>query len=227
MTDSIEGSAILPATTPELGEHHYYSKFLSKLWVTKGCRFEANRRLAAKNQASLLTISILSIYVIAGSLVTLISPVGTLSQSTINGINLLLVVTSIFILVLSNIEAAKNHGLRAHVMLKCAQQLSELYNEIEYLIETKRISTESFHAQLKLYDKIIADFSDNHDDIDYLYFQVSHWKHFKISGLGGYALTFRRRVERFRNIWGYYLAMLLPPPALFLVLVGKAPSWLA
>jgi hypothetical protein len=227
MSDSPDGSFIIePAAKANRDVESYYSEFLSKLWVTKGCRFEANRRLDRKNHASQLTISTLSVYVIAGSLVTLVSPAGALQQSTLNAINLMLVITSIFILVLSNIEAGKNYALRAHVMLKCAQQLSELYNDIEFSIQTRSISPDSFGRQLKLYDRIISDFSDNHDDIDYLNYQVSHWKHFKISGASGYILTFRRRLQRFMNVWGYYLAMLLPPPLLFAAVMGKTPDWL-
>jgi SMODS and SLOG-associating 2TM effector domain family 5 len=227
MTDTDQNSSIIEEAAKRSEDvDKYYAQFLSKLWVTKGCRFQANHRLARKNQAAILTVSLLSIYVIAGSLVTLVAPVGTLSQNTLSAINLLLVVTSIFILVLSNIEAGKNYALRSHVMLKCAQQISELYNEVEFLIKTGSITPEGFNSHIKHYDKIIADFSDNHDDIDYLCLQIAHWKHFKLSGFAAYRKTLTRRVHRFMNIWGYYLAMLLPPPILFALVMGKAPAWL-
>jgi SMODS and SLOG-associating 2TM effector domain family 5 len=227
MKETTDNSILIETHAIEFAEtEKYYAQFLSKLWVTKGCRFEANRRLARKNQASLLTISLLSIYVIAGSLTTLIAPAGSLTQGTGNVINFLLVVTSIFILVLSNIESGNNYALRAHVMLKCAQQLSELYNEIEFMLRTRTATLDSFLERVHKYDKIISDFSDNHDDIDFLCFKVSHWKHFKLDGFCAYYHTGWYRSYRFFTIWGYYLLMLIPPPLLFLIVMGKTPQWL-
>ena len=127
---------------------------------------------------------------------------------------------------MSNIEAGKNYALRAHVMLKCAQQIAELYNEIEFLIKTNGVTPEIFKDRLKRYDKIISDFSDNHDDIDFLSFQVDHWKHFKLSGFSAYFKTFRRRLQRWLSTWGYYMVMLLPPPIMLIYILSKSPLWI-
>jgi hypothetical protein len=226
-SDASELSILIAANAiPDEDTQKYYAQFLSKIWVTKGCRFAANTRLSGKSLASQITISVLSVYVIAGSLVTLVSPAGALTQAAINAINLIFVVTSIFILVLSNIEAGKNYALRAHVMLKCAQKVAELYNDIEFLIRTKQMTTVAFNERVKLYDKIIADFSDNHDDIDFLCFQVDHWKHFSLSGFKAYRRTITRRALSFLGIWGYYFAMLLPPPILFYFVITNPSAWL-
>ena len=83
MSDSSEISVLIEsAAIPDPDAHKYYAQFLSKIWVTKGCRFAANTRLSNKNTASQITISVLSVYVIAGSLVTLIAPTGSLSLAT-------------------------------------------------------------------------------------------------------------------------------------------------
>jgi hypothetical protein len=181
----------------------YCEKFLYSVWITKGCRFTANRRFAAKQQASMLSTSMLSIYIIAASLYCL------LFGQQMNGyrcavFNLITITASIFLLVLSHLESGKNYGVRASNMLRCAQKLSSLHNIIEYQISANSLTESSFRDYMSHYDRIMRDFSDNHSDIDFFQFKSGHRKKFKLDGFKNLPQIIFYKIAYFLDIWFIY-----------------------
>ena len=112
-------------------ETSYYKKYAHSLWITKGCRFEASRRLAKKEHNSLFTISILSIYVIAGTLLPVFKANDASQMYTL--MPFATVLTSIFIIVLTHLEAGKRYLIRSERMHRCGQELNDIYYELELL----------------------------------------------------------------------------------------------
>lgn len=151
-----------------------------KLNSTKGARFEANRRFIKKNHVSLWSISLLSIYTIFLSLWQLISHhQQSNGQNITNIISIATIVISIFIIVLSILESIKNYVNRAEHMLKCSQQISEVYNKFKLYQDYNRLNFETEKEIIDKYDEILRDSCENHSQVDYNYFKAMHINDFK------------------------------------------------
>jgi hypothetical protein len=190
-------------------------RLLDKVWTTKGARFNASRRLLGKHSASQFALAVLSIYAIAASVSTLVlAPdkypklLPAMSAGTI--------VASVFILVQSLLESAKNYQLRAYQMLRCGEKLSELYNILSAKRDLGIVSEEEYISAVERYSEILADFSENHSDLDYLLFVAVHRR----SGASPQLRWLTARWRSFKNLlqmWGsssVYIAA--PPAAIFL-----------
>ena len=193
-------------------ETKYFLGFKRSLWITKGARFEANRRLTRKNEISLFTISLLSIYVMAATLVPVLSK--DLIPDKFNIIPLATMVTSIFILVLSHMEAAKNYSARAERMLRCAQKIAEIYNEFQFQMKTTIITTDSFKKLKDDYDKIILDYSENHANVDYFYFLATHRQDFGLEDWNRVHVVLWYKFQYHLDVYWFYAVMLTLPPTL-------------
>lgn len=147
-------------------------RFLDKIWTTKGARFNAHRRLLARHKSSTKALAVLSIYVIAasiGSLVVQFEPVFARTYSrALPAIGAGTIVVSVFILVQSLLDSAQNYQLRAHQMLRCGEKLSSLYNRLSAKRNMRQIGPEEYLLHVEEYDRILQDYSENHEDIDYL-----------------------------------------------------------
>ena len=206
-----------------MSREEYFFEFRKRLWVTKGCRFGANRRLSLKHQISTFTLSLLSVYVIAVSLFGLVFA-ADFENAIITTINLSAVVVSLFILTLSNVESGKGYQLKAAMLLKSAQKISELYNELEFQNCTEQISNESLYKLNSEYDKIISDIPENHDEVDFLYFKTLHKKDFGLNGFGNIAAVLNIKAKYYFDICGFYFFSLVTPPILMVFIYKLASS---
>ena len=154
----------------------------------------------------------LSVYVIAGSLFALVFGQKQ-SQQFIDLLNVMTATSSIFILVLSTLESGKNYALRAALMLRCAQAVSELHNELEFKLSAGLLEKNSFHGYMARYDQIIRDFSENHDNIDFYFFMAmpNNRKSFDLAGFGKLPTVIGYRLGNFLNIWGFYATLMIIP----------------
>lgn len=126
------------------------------MWVSKGCRFIAHRRLRERNHASQLVISLFSIGVIAASISLLV--VSPDSKKLSDFISILAINASIFILVLSNLEFAKNYSVEAERMLRGAQLLSKMHDDLELNINQGSIAKETLALIIEHYNQVLMDF---------------------------------------------------------------------
>lgn len=204
----------------ESGLNPALKRLLDKIWTTKGARFNAHRRLLGKHSASQFALAVLSIYAIAASVATLVLPpekyprlLPAMSAGTI--------VASVFILVQSLLESAKNYQLRAHQMLRCGEKLSELYNVLSAKRDLGIVTEQEYLAAVERYSEILADYPENHGDIDYLLFVASHKRR-----NGRQALRWlNARVQSFKSmvhVWGSSSLYITAPPAAIFV----AARWL-
>ena len=168
-----------------------------KIWASRGSRFVANRRLHRKNHASQLVLSFFSLMVIAAGVGSLVLP--SESKTLANLVNVISIDASVFILVLSNLEFAKNYAVEADRMLKGAQALSPLHDEIEFSIRCKTLTHEKISSYIHQYNEIISEFEVNHEDIDYLYFQSMHTRKFHLAGWN-LAKRLAVKVRYFNNV---------------------------
>lgn len=184
-------------------------RYLTKVLASRGSRFVANRRLRRKNHACQLVLSFFSLMVIAAGVGLLILPPDY--KRFADFISVLSIDASVFILVLSNLEFAKNYAVEADRMLKGAQALSPLCDEMDKSIRCSTITSEAVDSFIKRYNDILNEFEVNHEEIDYLYFQSMHPRQFHL--LGWHWMTrLIYRVRFFFNIWGVYLICIAVPP---------------
>lgn len=195
--------------------NEYYSSLATRIWKTKGSRFNAARRLNNKYQFSLSSISILSIYGISIPIVQSIVKNSQCQQ--INDIyNALSLILSVFTLVISLLESAKNYQLRAEKLHGNAVDISRLQRELEHLIISKSGEADFIENLGNIcfrYEDLIKDCPENHAPEDYSLFMVQNRKDFKLSLING--LYIRMKLV-FIDYW-LYIFVLGIPPVLFLL----------
>lgn len=186
-----------------------------RIWITKGSRFNAARRLNNKYQFSLSSISILSVYGIAIPFIQNI--VNNPQCQKVNDIyNAISVILSVFTLVISLLEGAKNYQLRAEKLHSNAVELSTLNRELEYLIVSKSGKADFIQEIGNVsarYEKLIKDCPENHEPEDYALFMVQNRKDFNISRL----TELYTRVKLICLDYWLYAFVLGIPPIVFLL----------
>lgn len=165
---------------PLYAQGSYDRELNYKLWSTYKSRFNAAARNRRKNELSTRAVAILSAYVMIFSLITTMLPQFS-TQGTSQIILFISSALSIIILVVSQLEASQNYGLRAHTYHQSGLQIAELYNELRAL-KTRFADKkgEEFIGKVeeiaKRYDDILKR-SENHEDIDFACFRASKPKY--------------------------------------------------
>jgi hypothetical protein len=181
---------------------------LGKMWKTKSARFNAHARLTAKHWLSTSATAILSFYLVVASLVSLVYE----KDMPSSGSKLLAVVTviiSVFLIIITLLESARNYKTEADRMHKCALEISELYNRFQALTsaeaDSNRISINDEYSTILRSNEI------NHKDIDFRRFELLFYKDFNIHKA---ALIFA--IGRYIILWiseyWLYIALILGPP---------------
>jgi hypothetical protein len=186
-----------------------------RIWITKGSRFNAARRLNNKYQFSLSSISILSVYGIAIPFIQNI--VSNPRCQKVNDIyNAISVILSVFTLVISLLEGAKNYQLRAEKLHSNAVELSTLNRELEYLIVSKSASPDFVKEIGNIstrYEQLIKDCPENHEPEDYTLFMVQNRKDFNLSWFTEWFI----RIKLICLDYWLYAFVLGIPPIVFLL----------
>lgn len=180
---------------------------LSKMWKTKGSRFNAHARLKARHWASVLATSLLAMYIAALSLcqLTFADAMTPLENKvlSIGG-----VVVSIFLIIITLVENARNYLGDAERMHQSALAISELYNRFQALtLEEANAERLKFNDQ---YSDALKAIPVDHKDIDYKRFMIRSSDDLGIKGLRYAGLVLDYGV---RLLWEFslYLALILVP----------------
>lgn len=147
-----------------------YKTFDRQIWITKGSRFNAYRRLERKQNASIFSISILSLYV----LIFAVLPVGLLPESINNLKDTISVIASVFILVLSLLEARKSYEVKSERLHNNAIALNELYSRWKLSKETEKKEI------IKEYHDLIKHCPENHAPYDTEKFKTEYPQDFSL-----------------------------------------------
>lgn len=201
--------------------NEYAEKLSRRIWITKGSRFISSRTLASQSQLSITSISFLSIYAIA------ISVIQNIIDSTNQCINLnnlytiIAILLSVFILVLSLLEGTKNYQLRAERLYNNATELSKLYKEMEYL-QYCNLEFDSLCKQLRVirdrYNELIDKCPENHDSDDYWLFKTENLKEFRddfqlgLIELSSIRSLWVRTIYMIKHYWLYIVSIVFPIP---------------
>ena len=154
----------------------FASSLRQRIWITKGSRFNAARRLNNKYQFSLSSISILSVYGIAIPFIQ--NTTNNPHCQKVNDIySAISVILSVFTLVISLLEGAKNYQIRAEKLHNNAVELSSLSRELEFLVVSKSGEAEFIQEIGEIsarYEKLIKQCPENHELEDYTLFMLQN-----------------------------------------------------
>lgn len=189
----------------------YIKSLKFKLWKTKGSRFNAYRRLKRRQQVSIFSISVLSVYGISIPVIQAVLDT-SFCPKTNDLYTVVSLTLSVFILVLSLLEGANNYASKSEKMHVNAVKISALYSELEILtVREKNLDVlgEKIDDIQRRYAEMIEECPDNHEPEDYLEFQTQHRKDFHLSRL----FCFWVRLKSFAvNYWLYSLFLIVIPP---------------
>ncbi|MDJ0599513.1 MAG: SLATT domain-containing protein [Crocosphaera sp.] len=205
--------------------NQYTDKLNRKVWITKGSRFEASRKLSLQSQLSITSISFLSIYAIGISIIQNIIDLTGQCRSLNNLYTITAILLSVFILVLSLLEGLKNYQLRAERLYNNAKDLSKLYGKIDYLLSFE-LEHKNLNEQQKFiepinneYNELIDRCQENHDSDDYWLFKAKHLKDFPedFKNIGCVPIGWPRSCwiqisYIIKHYWLYMISIALPLP---------------
>lgn len=194
------------------------SRLKNQIWTTKQARYIASRRLSKQNYLYLCSISFLSFYVLALSILQIL-PVDIFNETQGLFVSYFIIVISMFILVISLIENSNNRMVRAERLHRCANEMTKLYDELCYICEEKECNggIEAIKNINRKYHDIIDKYLENHEELDYKYgLATNSWVAWTI------LKKISIRYSWFVNIYTAPLVMILFPPIMimFILLLG-------
>jgi len=152
-------------------------RWYRKVWITRGCRFNANDRYIKHASLSNLTLVLMNIYVLAINLFPL-TP-GLKDYFPAGDITIYTIILSVLMLSVGQLISSKDYTLKAMAFHDCAKKLSVIYDEID-LLKNSTVSVEvtDLRIIIKEYNQIIEKYETNHKDIDLHLFRSNNHTHF-------------------------------------------------
>ena len=155
-------------------ENDYIQTLKTKIWTTRGARFNAYRRLSRRSRITTYLISIYSAYVlIASSFEEQLSIYFPEAPSTLK---IVLFSSSLIILLLSVIESSSRYEIAAYNLHENAKKLSPLIEKLDQLA-TSQASANTLESATSIseeYTDIINSCPENHSSVDYEKFKIDH-----------------------------------------------------
>jgi hypothetical protein len=140
-------------------------RWYRKVWITRGSRFNAHSRLEYHADLSNLSISILTVYIIALNLFPQISFLKTRFKSEDTGY--ITIILSVLILSISQYVSSKEYKLKAVKFHNCGKELSEIYEELSlYNDDPNKATFNDIKSISDRYHSIIDKYDENHSKLD-------------------------------------------------------------
>ncbi|MBZ9907545.1 MULTISPECIES: SLATT domain-containing protein [Mesorhizobium] len=183
---------------------------LGKMWKTKSARFNAHTRLKAKQSLSTTATSFLAFYLVIVALIPLLYE-ASLPPGGPKFLSVVSLIISIFLIIITLLESAKNYSGEADGMQKCALEISEIYNQFQALtLEEANSRRPEFSAT---YSDILKKHQLNHKDVDYIRFELMFHKDMQI-GIFSLTLMFIRYVALIIAEYWLYFVLIIGPTVL-------------
>lgn len=147
-------------------ETDYYKNLIAIMLKTKGTRFTAAQLLVIRDRFSVATLAILSIFLIAVSIVSLTSP-ETLGASGTKFFGALSVIASVWILVITLFDYALGRNQLAHRLHQNAIKITKIAREMERELAKTSPNMDIVRDLAKRYEEENAETEVNHSASDY------------------------------------------------------------
>ncbi|MCT3734737.1 SLATT domain-containing protein [Elizabethkingia anophelis] len=188
-----------------------------KIWITKGCRFNASSRLIRTGKLSNLAINMISVYLTITGLLT----VYNINSKIIDDNLLAYLVTSLSILALvfGQIENSKDYTLKAKEFHNCGLELSEIYNKLRIFKTLEENPSQERKAQFTeeisiSYQKVLEKY-DNHLQIDNNIFKTKKAKYHELN----YWQIIKYKSEYYLHSYFLYHFLIIVPAILIIFLI--------
>jgi hypothetical protein len=149
----------------------------TKIWRTRGARFNAARRMHLKNILSTFSISVLACWGIALPIIQKVYgiPPGSAIDDHYTFVS---IVASLFVLIISLLEGAQAYGVKQEHFDLCAKRLGEISSEFELLIATAGVDHGKLASAIakatEQYHRVLSECAENHEPIDDTLFLAQH-----------------------------------------------------
>lgn len=188
---------------------------LRRIGITTGCRFNAHARLKSINNLSNFSISLLSFVVVIISMITLVY--GDYIPKTMNVLlSFLSVSASVFIIIITLLEGAKNNSVAADRMHRCGIELLALYNRYQHHLESNATYPPK-REFISEYNSVIARYPENHEETDFLKYMLETPHDFSANNQKFRFARGRIAVGMFRSYW-LYISMIVVPVSLLIII---------
>lgn len=142
----------------------------TRIWVTRGCRFNAHERMLRSEKWGNLSICLSTVVIIIINLLIFYPPFSTAH----NSITIVTISLSVLVLSISQFIYARDYKTKAQNYHSCGCELSELLNEIAIKKQVADVQLDDVSRLYKRYEKIIIRYNENHSTIDYDRFRVQN-----------------------------------------------------
>ena len=193
-----------------------------KMWSTKGSRFNSDKRLRTKGNASNVSLAIISAYLIIASLIVVFNIANGVNQEVIN---FTITGLSILVLVFTQYENAQKYDLVAKMHHDSGLKISELYNELR-IFKTLRKDPSDYEILnfardiVGRYENVLST-SGNHSRLDYDRFLMTNIEYMertnpdKVKHLNKNII----RIQYYWNVYGWHFLLIILPPIIFILLM--------
>jgi hypothetical protein len=156
-------------------ETAYYRNLTGIMLTTRGTRFTAATSLTFRDRFSIVTVALLSVYLIGLSVVLLAAPESIGSEGA-KFFSILSIVASIWILVISLFDYALGRGVLAHRLQQNAIRITLIAREMERELEKVSPDFEQLRLLAARYEQEVAETQVNHSTSDYKMYMFSRQK---------------------------------------------------
>jgi hypothetical protein len=188
---------------------------LKKMWQTKSARFNGHARLIRRHWLSIAATSLLACYLVALSLFQIVFE-ESISRAGLKLISVTSIVVSVFLIMITLYESARDYRGEAERLNKNALAISELYNEFQGLSLTEADAQRP--TFVRSYSHLMKDAELGHADIDLYRFRIPNARELAIPAGHYCAMLARTSLLLVAEYWTY-AAMIIVPPVLFYLLV--------
>lgn len=181
---------------------------LKKMWQTKGARFNGHARLHRRHWMSIGATSVLSCYLVGISLYQLTFE-SNIPQTGLKLLSVANVVVSVFLIMITLLESARNYGHDAERMHENALAISKLYNVFQALTLSESEAKRDQFANA--YSDLMADARISHNELDRNLFRIENAAELRI-GWGPYlGIILQTLLLTITEYWLYFTLVLVPP----------------
>lgn len=204
------------------------SEFQRSVEVTRDVRFQAAIRLGLRQSASSYVVSILSLFVIALSIIPNIYKVEIYQTQILLGSSIIL---SAFVIFTSLIDGARNFYHQGELLHSCARKVATVYHELKN-VDPEDCSDQKWKELRGLQDsyrKALDDCPVNHANVDFIRVQIRKPHHFNHDYTWKWksAEIKYKKVEHFIETWLWITPHLIAIGTVFYVVyhfvLSKAP----
>jgi hypothetical protein len=145
-----------------------YTSLMNEMKRTKGARFNAAKRLGQNDKRKTKNTAYATVAVIVLTLLPIMFEISRVIESAVN---LATIGFSIFILVVTLLQAGDADQVKAEQFQRCALEINSLRRRLRSIDNISPQIVREFSAE---YDDILKVYNINHDDIDFQTYKRDH-----------------------------------------------------